>query len=153
MYNKQYDGPDVTYFRIKAFTDNHKFIAQTNEENKLAGTDLRLEINSFADMNYDEFITLRGGLVPSEREKNVVELDSTSAPDSKDWRETAGTVNPVKNQQQCGSCWAFSTVGSTESRYAIATGTLLSLSEQQLVDCDTRQDQGCNGGLMDSAFT
>jgi hypothetical protein len=65
MYNKQYDGPDVTYFRIKAFTDNHKFIAKTNEENQKSGSDLRLEINSFADMNFDEFITLRGGLAPA----------------------------------------------------------------------------------------
>jgi C1A family cysteine protease len=124
MYNKQYDGPDVTFFRIKAFTDNHKFIAETNEQNQRSGSDLRLEINSFADMNFDEFINLRGGLAQAQREQNVVMLDTTTAPESKDWRETADTVNPVKDQQQCGSCWAFSTIGSTESRYAIATGTL-----------------------------
>jgi C1A family cysteine protease len=153
MFNKHYDGPDVTYFRIKAFTDNHKFVAQVNADNKLSGSDLRLEVNSFADMHYDEFIRLRGGLAASTRERNVVMLDTTTAPDSKDWRDTSNTVNPVKNQQQCGSCWAFSTIGSLESRHAIATGDLLSLSEQQLVDCDTREDQGCNGGLMDSAFT
>jgi len=72
---------------------------------------------------------------------------------SVDWRTVSGVVNPVKNQAQCGSCWAFSTIASTESRYALKNKTLYSLSEQQLVDCDRDQDQGCNGGLMDNAFT
>ena len=79
-------------------------------------------------------------------------LDTTDIPASVDWVK-AGAVTPIKDQAQCGSCWAFSTTGSMEGAHFLKGNELLSFSEQQLVDCSKAEgNNGCGGGLMDNGF-
>merc|ERR1712079_762298 len=116
-----------------------------------------MAMNQFGDMTGYEFSLYvkrgaGGGFVPRKETERKVQYKKYNATcDSIDW-DARGMITPVKNQGQCGSCWSFSTTGSIEGRSAIKSGTLASISEQQLVDCDTTKDHGCNGGLMDYGF-
>jgi len=115
----------------------------------------RMGVNEFTDLTHNEFkkATGQGGCTfkRTRQEKPATDLPQNIAADI-DWRDH-GAVTPVKNQEQCGSCWAFSTTGSTEGAVQIATGTLTPLSEQQLVDCAKEEgNHGCEGGLMDYGF-
>uniref|UniRef100_A0A6N2L8Z7 Peptidase C1A papain C-terminal domain-containing protein n=1 Tax=Salix viminalis TaxID=40686 RepID=A0A6N2L8Z7_SALVM len=114
-----------------------------------------LGLNEFADLSHGEFQSKYLGLYPEfpgkKSSQDFSYRDFVDLPKSVDWRKK-GAVTPVKNQGSCGSCWAFSTVAAVEGINQIVTGNLTSLSEQQLLDCDTSFNNGCNGGLMDYAF-
>ena len=114
-----------------------------------------LEMNKFGDLDAGEFANIYNGYRSRRRSSNTTaKFVATGAqlPDEVDWR-TKGCVTGVKNQGQCGSCWAFSATGSLEGQHQLKTGNLVSLSEQNLVDCSGKYgNDGCNGGLMDDAF-
>ncbi|GFS28307.1 cathepsin L [Nephila pilipes] len=116
----------------------------------------RKGINEYSDLEHNEFVRIFNGYKSQANFKSNasswVPLFNVEIPDKVDWRDK-GLVTPVKNQQQCGSCWAFSTTGSLEGQHMKKTGDLVSLSEQNLVDCSRPEgNQGCEGGWMDQGF-
>ena len=129
-YGKSYGTKEEFEMRSEQFINT---LSQIELENARNENTFRVGINKFADWTPEEFKrilsykSLTKGATP-------VTYEAVSIPDSVDWR-TQGAVNAVQDQGQCGSCWAFSAVGVLESRYKISGGALLSLSEQQLVDC------------------
>jgi len=155
-YNKKYGHDDLVY-RYQVFKTNVDFIAAHNKKN-LSYT---VGMNKFGDLPFHEFHAKYTGLNRVQRDfirsKNMDHshtglLGGKANPKSVDWR-SKNAVTPVKDQGQCGSCWAFSATGSIEGAWAIAKSSLVSVSEQQLVDCSgSYGNQGCNGGLMDYAF-
>mmetsp|Transcript_158476 Transcript_158476/g.289007 ORF Transcript_158476/g.289007 Transcript_158476/m.289007 type:complete len:469 (+) Transcript_158476:83-1489(+) len=146
-------GDDEEQKRFDIFKSNVDIIYKVNAQ-KLSYT---LGVNQFADLTQEEFAAQYMGFKKPEKVWDSLpylgkhKFSGKKPADSVDWT-TKGAVTPVKNQGQCGSCWSFSTTGALEGAWKIATGQLTSLSEQQFVDCD-HVDEGCNGGLMDNAFS
>ncbi|KAJ9559990.1 hypothetical protein OSB04_005150 [Centaurea solstitialis] len=155
-HGKFYNAIGEKERRFLIFKDNLRYI---DEQNSGGDRSYKLGLNKFADLSNEEYrLTYTGAKrIDSRRKLNSVKSDRYALrsgdvlPDSVDWR-TTGAVAAVKDQGNCGSCWAFSTIGSVEAVNQIVTGELITLSEQELVDCDTSYNEGCNGGYMDDAF-
>ncbi|KAJ6829957.1 oryzain alpha chain-like [Iris pallida] len=157
-HGKNYNALGEKERRFDIFRDNLRFVDEHNAAADAGAHSFRLGMNKFADLTNEEYRSRHLGVNRGGRRKrNGVGSDryrvglGEELPESVDWREQ-GAVPPVKDQGSCGSCWAFSTIAAVEGINKIVTGELIALSEQELVDCDTSYNEGCNGGLMDYAF-
>ncbi|CAE6076296.1 unnamed protein product [Arabidopsis arenosa] len=160
-YGKNYSTSEEYIHRLGIFAKN---VLKAAEHQMMDPTAVH-GVTQFSDLTEEEFKRMYTGVadVGGSRghtvgaEAPMVEVDGL--PEDFDWREKGG-VTEVKNQGACGSCWAFSTTGAAEGAHFVSTGKLLSLSEQQLVDCDQACDpkdkkacdNGCGGGLMTNAY-
>ncbi|XP_014278766.1 putative cysteine proteinase CG12163 isoform X2 [Halyomorpha halys] len=166
------DEHDKDYIKFKFFTNKFQRLYKTTEEIKkrfrifranmkkadyLQKTEqgtAKYGVTIFSDLSSKEFKKHYLGLKKRTSDvavnQGVAPTPNITLPDEYDWRNY-NAVTPVKNQGMCGSCWAFSVTGNVEGQYAIKTGKLISLSEQELVDCD-KYDSGCEGGLFETAY-
>jgi len=157
-YNRKYSSDAEKERRFNAFVTSYQFIQDQNAKQK----SYVLGVNKFADLTLEEFSaqyfgfqapapgkSLWGDSVPP---MGTQQYSGKALPDSVDW-VAQGAVTPVKDQGTCGSCWAFASTGAVEGAWFIASGKLVSLSEQQLIDC-VRNDlaKGCQGGSSIASF-
>ena len=155
-YNKNYENKEIYNMKKQVYEKNLHKINQLKQEHP----NIVFDMNTYGDLTHNEFHDTMKGYQKTKlsrftKTKGCDEYHSNETiniPSSWDWRSEGG-VTPVKDQGQCGSCWSFSSTGAMEGAWFVSTGQLVSLSEQQLVDCSTRYiNFGCNGGEMDHAF-
>jgi len=159
VFKKTYASTEEETVRRTIWEKNLAKIRNHNLEADMGLHTYTMEMNRFGDLTHEEFKKQMNGFKMSantnahKQDRHLFLAPSNVViPDQVDWRKE-GYVTPVKDQGQCGSCWAFSATGSLEGQTFAKTKTLPSLSEQQLVDCSTKfENQGCDGGLMINAF-
>ncbi|KAF8793251.1 procathepsin L-like [Argiope bruennichi] len=152
-YGKTYKAEEEE-MRRKTFEKNFRKISEHNQRYEQGLHSFHLGFNEFADMVLEEFAKMVNGYISSETEAPIpfVVPSNFNAPDSVDWRNQ-GAVTEVKNQGQCGSCYSFSATGALEGQHKLRRGKLVSLSEQNIIDCSHREgNDGCDGGDMDASF-
>ena len=151
---KVYDATEHQY-RFQIWLRNFQYVMTHNTKYDAGLETYDLDMNLYADLTNEEFSAKYLGYnadLKATSKCTGKQAPTANLPDEVNWADK-GAVTPVKNQGQCGSCWAFSTTGSLEGAHFLATQKLDSYSEQQLVDCSgSYKNQGCNGGLMDQAF-
>ncbi|XP_038585708.1 cathepsin L.1 isoform X1 [Micropterus salmoides] len=159
-FGRSYSSPSEEAHRRQIWVNNRRLVLVHNIMADEGIKSYRLGMTYFADMENEEYKRLisqgcLGSFNASRPRSGSTFLrlpEGADLPISVDWRDK-GYVTDVKDQKQCGSCWAFSATGSLEGQTFRKTGKLVSLSEQQLVDCSGKYgNMGCNGGWMDSAF-
>ncbi|XP_026318709.1 ervatamin-B-like [Hyposmocoma kahamanoa] len=148
LYGKQYNSSEEKAYRFEIFKQSLIKHNKQNLDNPLAD----FGIHEYSDLSPDEFGKLRTGYVPLGGDNcKLQQTPEDNPPASWDWRNY-NAVGRVKAQGQCGSCWTFSAIGNVEGQYAIKHGSIIHLSEKQLLDCDT-EAAGCDGGWPRQAFT
>jgi len=153
-FDKHYATPEE---EEKRYTIWKQAVAEIDLHNAQYEKTFEQEVNQFADMTDDEFeATYLTGYTPRPAyeldESTPVEPSNEPVPNTVDWRQQ-GLVTEVKNQASCGSCYSFSATGALEGQWKKKTGQLISMSEQQIVDCSNRWgDHGCHGGRFQSAW-
>ncbi|CAL8293418.1 unnamed protein product [Merluccius merluccius] len=156
LHNKVYSDQIEELGRRRIWELNLDMINVHNLEATLGMHTFELAMNHLGDLTMKEVTTSLMGTHPPEdlerRPSNLTDDDKRGLPSSLDWRKK-GLVTEVKNQGSCGSCWAFSAVGALEGQLKKTTGTLVSLSPQNLMDCSMSfGNHGCNGGYITNAF-
>jgi cathepsin L len=151
-YNKGYGNTVEERTRMNIWLENVEYVMKHNLEHSMGLHSFTVEMNHLADLTNEEYVAsfLGNKKTVFPGPISVGNENLGAAPDSQDWRPK-GYVTPIKDQGQCGSCWAFSATGALEGQHFASTGDLISLSEQQLVDCDGRCN-GCGGGNSELAF-
>ncbi|CAG9828866.1 unnamed protein product [Diabrotica balteata] len=156
QHSKIYKNPIEERVRFSVFQSNLKLIKEHNAKYEQGLVGYTMGINQFADMTPEEFkakLGMQAKNIPNIKKTRHIQDVNSEVPDSIDWRQK-GAVLGVKDQGNCGSCWAFSATGSLEGQNNIINGESIALSEQELLDCSTDYGNGdCQqGGLMTNAF-
>jgi len=167
QHKKSYNTDTEEKFRLKIFMDNRHKITKHNAKFVKGEVSYDLALNKYGDLLHHEFVHTMNGFNKTSKNKlkgangefvkplkgaTFIPPANVELPKSVNW-VNLGAVTPVKDQGQCGSCWSFSATGSLEGQHFRKTGKLVSLSEQNLVDCSQKYgNNGCEGGLMDQAF-